>query len=148
MRLGVLAVILAIGAAPLAAQDLVTKSSPAPVGETMDALVAAVEGAGATIFARVDHGAGAASVEMEMGEAQLLIFGNPRLGMPVMQEDVRAGLVLPLRVLVYEDADGATQVTYEAVDAMLGDFDISADLEVLGRMRGALDNLTGAAVGG
>ncbi|MEL7089862.1 MAG: DUF302 domain-containing protein [Planctomycetota bacterium] len=134
-------------AAPAIA-DLVTKPSPKGVGETMDALEAAVTGAGATVFARVDHAAGAESVGMELPSSQLLIFGNPKLGTPAMQADPLAGLYLPLKVLVYADGSGATQVTYEAPTEMLGGLDIPADAQFLKVMTGALDKLTGAAVGG
>jgi len=67
-----------VGAPAMA--ETITQTSPKSVVETMDALQAAVEGAGATVFARVDHGAGAIKVNMELPEAQLLIFGNPALG--------------------------------------------------------------------
>jgi uncharacterized protein (DUF302 family) len=83
--------------------EMVVKDASGTVTETMDRLEEAVTGAGATVFARVDHAAGAASVDMELQDAQLLIFGNPMLGTPVMQQDIRAGLVLLLHVLVYDE---------------------------------------------
>ncbi|MFQ6552485.1 DUF302 domain-containing protein [Aestuariibius insulae] len=128
------------------ADDFETTPSSKSVTDTMDALVAAVEGAGATVFARVDHTAGAQSVGLDMTEAQLLIFGNPALGTPVMQEDPRAGLVLPLRVLVYADRGGQTQVLYEEVDEMVDEFDVDDDMEALQKIEGALERLTAAAV--
>ncbi|MEL7459968.1 MAG: DUF302 domain-containing protein [Pseudomonadota bacterium] len=117
------------------------------VSEAADRLVSVVEGAGATVFARVNHGAGAASVEMELADAELLIFGNPMLGTPVLQADITAGLVLPLRVLVHDDA-GQTVFVYETPAAMLSDFAVPADLEAVGRMTGALGMLTSKAAGG
>lgn len=127
--------------------DMIVKDASGSVAEVMDRLEAAVTNAGATVFARVDHGAGAAGVDMELADAQLLIFGNPMLGTPVMQQDIRAGLVLPLHVLVY-DADGTTQISYEDIDAMFGDLDVDLEAEVFGRIEGALGNLTTAAAGG
>ncbi|MEQ9040528.1 MAG: DUF302 domain-containing protein [Silicimonas sp.] len=106
----------------------------------------AAEGAGATVFARVPHSKGAMSVEMELQDAELVIFGNPKLGTPALQADIRAGLVLPLRVLVH-DAGGQTTITYESVDAMFEGLDIPADAAFRGAMAGALENLTGAAAG-
>lgn len=126
--------------------DMITKEAMGTVAETMDRLEAAVTNAGATVFARVDHGAGAASVEMELADAQLLIFGNPRLGTPVMQQDMRAGLILPLHVLVYDDA-GTTIIAYEDIDGMFAGIDIDRDAEVFARIEGALTNLTNAAAG-
>ncbi|MEL6682384.1 MAG: DUF302 domain-containing protein [Pseudomonadota bacterium] len=132
------------GTAALA--DLVSKPSGKSVVETMDALEAAVSGAGATVFARVDHGAGAASVDLEMPEAQLLIFGNPRLGTPIMNMDIKAGLQLPLRVLVHETADGTVAVSYETADTLLDGLGVDLGAEVIGRMNGALNMLTDKAI--
>ncbi|WGH77948.1 DUF302 domain-containing protein [Jannaschia ovalis] len=133
---------LTLAAAPAAARsiedDYNSMLSPRPVAETMDRLEAAVRDAGATVFARVDHSGGAASVEMELPEAQLLIFGNPRLGTPVMQQDLRAGLHLPLRVLVHA-SDGGSVIVWEDLDAMLGGLEITPELEARGRIAGALE---------
>ena len=114
------------------------------VPETADRLVAAVEGAGAKVFARVNHGGGAASVGMELADAELLVFGNPKLGTPALQADIRAGLILPLRVLVYDDG-GQTVMLYETPAAMFEDYSVPADAEVVKMMTGALGKLTGAA---
>lgn len=126
--------------------DLVDKISPHPVSVTMDRLVAAVEGAGATVFARVDHGAGAASVDMELAPAQLLIFGNPKLGTPAMQGNITAGLDLPLRVLAYADGEGVVHVTYHAPSRLAADHGLPADAKYIQMMTGALDKLTSVAV--
>jgi len=141
-----------IAAAALAAfgtgawADMIVKDATGTVAEAMDRLEAAVTGAGATVFARVDHGGGAASVDLELADAQLLIFGNPMLGTPVMQQDIRAGLVLPLHVLIYDD-NGTTRITYEEVEDLFDDFTVDATAEVFTRIAGALNNLTDAAAG-
>lgn len=144
MKKTVMAMALAV-AATTAQADMVTKPADGTVGEVMDRLEAAVTGAGATVFARVDHGGGAASVEMELSDAELLIFGNPRLGTPVMQQDLRAGLVLPLHVLVYDDG-GTTTIAYESVEGMMEGLDVDLSAEVFQRVGGALENLTNAAL--
>ncbi len=140
-----LSAVLALVAIPATAAELIRKPSPHSVAQTADRLEAAATAAGATVFARVDHSAGAASVEMELPEAQLLIFGNPKLGTPAMQADLNAGLDLPLRVLVMDGGDG-TEVVYRTPAALSENFAIPADAEVLQMMTGALDNLTGKAV--
>ena len=131
-------------AMPVAAQDShVRLAATGDVAATMDALEAAVREAGATVFARVDHAGGAASVDMELRPTQLLVFGNPRLGTAAIQDDVLAGLVLPLRVLAYEDAEGQTWLAYESPQVALGALDgVSGDAEYIGRITGALMNLT------
>ena len=126
--------------------DMVVKDASGTVTETMDRLEEAVTGAGATVFARVDHAAGAASVDMKLPDAQLLIFGNPMLGTPVMQQDIRAGLVLPLHVLVYDEG-GATRITYEDVAGMMDGLDVDLEVDVFTRIGGALENLTNQAAG-
>ena len=137
--------ILAIGVAMPAFAGLVTVPSSKSVTETADALAAAIEGAGAKVVARVDHQKAAAGADLEMGEAQVLIFGNPKIGTPAMQADIRAALYLPLKVLVYADADGNTQLTYDDPAAMFEGLDIPADAEFVKVMTGALGKLTGKA---
>lgn len=130
---------------PALADDYMQRESADGVAETMDRLVAAVEGAGATVFARVNHGGGAASVDMELVDAELLVFGNPMLGTPALQDDIRAGLHLPLRVLVHGDGDGSV-IVWQTPESMFDGLEIGEDAPYLERMNGALGNLTAAAV--
>ncbi|MEM9575901.1 MAG: DUF302 domain-containing protein [Pseudomonadota bacterium] len=128
------------------AGDLVEKTSPHSVSETMDRLEAAVTGAGATVFARVDHGAGAASVDLQLGASELLIFGNPKLGTPAMQDGATAGLDLPLRVLAYADGEGVVRVVYHDPASLAATHGLPSDAKYIKMMTGALDKLTGKAV--
>jgi uncharacterized protein (DUF302 family) len=139
----VLSILVAMtcSACPAFAEVVLVKSTK-PVTATVDALEAAVTEAGAKIVARVDHGKGAASVDMPLGESQLLIFGNPALGTPAMQADPLAGLQLPLKVLVYADAGGEVWLAYENPADMFAGLAIPADAEVVGKMSGALAKLT------
>lgn len=145
MKAFLITAILAIGTAMPAFAELVTVPSSKSVVETADALAAAIEGAGAKVVARVDHQKAAASADLQMGEAQVLIFGNPKIGTPAMQADIRAALYLPLKVLVYADADGNTQMTYDDPAAMFDGLDIPADAQFVQVMTGALSKLTGKA---
>ena len=126
------------------AQTFVSKVSPHDVATTMDRLEAAVAGAGATAFARIDHAAGAAKVGAELAPNQVLIFGNPKLGTPMMQSAPTMGLDLPLRVLVYQGEDGKTRVLYRKMDAVAADHGASSP--ALMKAAGALDKLTSKAV--
>ncbi len=107
-----LAAVTVLAGPALADDDLMKVQSGKDVASTMDALEAAVEGAGATVFARVDHAGGAEGVGMQLAPSEVLIFGNPKLGTPAMQADPLAGLFLPMKVLVYEDADGQVWLAY------------------------------------
>lgn len=131
---------------PALAADLVTKTSSHSVEETIDRLESAVNEAGATVFARVDHAKGGEDVGMELRPTTLLIFGNPKLGTPAMMDNQTAGLDLPLRVLAYADADDVVHLVYHAPAQLAEDHDLPADAEYLTMMTGALDKLTSKAV--
>ncbi|MCR8825722.1 DUF302 domain-containing protein [Pseudosulfitobacter koreensis] len=131
---------------PATAQEMVSKVSPHSVSGTIDRLQEAVETAGATVFARVDHAEGASSVDMDLRPTELLIFGNPKLGTPVMQADQLAGLDLPLRALAYADAEGVVHLVYAHPMSLADRYDVNADNAPLDQIAGALDKLTSAAV--
>lgn len=90
---------------------LITVRCERPVRETVDRLAEVVAAAGLTVFGRVDHGGNATAVGMQLRPTELLIFGNPRGGTPLMQDQQTAGIDLPLKALVWEDADGAVWLT-------------------------------------
>ena len=131
---------------PAYAADMIHKVSPHSVSVTMDRLAAAVEGAGATIFARVDHAAGAAKIDMDLRPTELLIFGNPKLGTPAMLDGQTAGLDLPLRVLAYADGEGVVHVTYHDPAELAAAHGLPADAKYIAMMTGALGKLTDKAI--
>lgn len=133
------------GATWAMADDIIKVPTDKSVTEAIDALQAAVENAGATVFARVDHAAGAHKVDMTIPPNQVLIFGNPALGTPAMQIDPRAGLFLPLKVQAYEDADGQVWLAYEDPKETMDELDAVEKSPVIDKMRGALSKLTSAA---
>ncbi|OSI67458.1 hypothetical protein BSZ21_17700 [Bradyrhizobium canariense] len=96
----------------MAAEGLISQKSHYEPKETMGRLESAVSRRGLTIFARVDHTAGAAQVEQSLRPTDLLIFGNAKGGTPVMQAAQTAGIDLPLKVLVWQDANGNTWLSY------------------------------------
>ena len=80
--------------------------------ETMDRVAARVAASGMTIFARIDHGAGAAAAGLSLRPTELLIVGHARGGTPLMQAVQTIGIDLPLKVLVWQDEDGATWIGF------------------------------------
>ena len=72
----------------------------------MDRLEAEIRAKGMTVFARIDHAAGAVAVGLPLRPTELIIFGNAKAGTPLMQADQAVGIDLPLKALVYEDAAG------------------------------------------
>jgi len=91
---------------------LTTISSKFGPKETMDRLETAVRSKGLTVFARIDHAAGAAAVGMQLRPTEVLIFGNARGGTPLMQANQVTGIDLPLKALVHQDAAGKVWLSY------------------------------------
>jgi uncharacterized protein (DUF302 family) len=91
---------------------LVSVPSRVSANETLNRLLAALAARKLTVFARVDHAAGAASVGMPLRPTEVVIFGNPKGGTALMQDRQSAGIDLPLKALVSEDADGKAWLTY------------------------------------
>jgi uncharacterized protein (DUF302 family) len=105
---------------------LITVPSNYSVKQTLDRLETALKAAGMTIFARVDHSGGAASIGLALRPTEVLIFGNPKGGTPLMQANQMVGLDLPLRVLVWEDAAGNANLTYNDVNWLAARYDLDA----------------------
>ena len=97
-----------------AVNGITTVASAFGTQETMDRLEATVRNKGMTVFARVDHAAGAAAVGLALRPTELLVFGNARTGTPLMRASQTMGLDLPLRALVWQDAYGKTWLSYNA----------------------------------
>jgi uncharacterized protein (DUF302 family) len=89
-----------------------TEESRFPARETMDRLVDAATASDLHIFARIDHAAGAAAVGLSLRPTELLIFGNPKGGTPLMQDNQTAGIDLPVKALVWQDAEGRVWLGY------------------------------------
>ena len=80
--------------------------------ETLDRLEAQIKAKGLTVFARVDHAAGAAAVGMALRPTEVVLFGNARGGTPLMLDRQTAGIDLPLKFLVWQDEAGKTWLSY------------------------------------
>jgi uncharacterized protein (DUF302 family) len=91
---------------------LITLSSRYPARDTMDRLLLALGKRNMTVFARIDHAAGAASAGLALRPTEVVIFGNPKGGTALMQDRQSAGIDLPLKALVWQDADGKVLLSY------------------------------------
>jgi uncharacterized protein (DUF302 family) len=100
------------GTQAMAADGLTTLPSSFQPKETMDRLEAGIKAKGMTVFARIDHAAGAAAAGLPLRPTELLIFGNAKAGTPLMQANQAIGIDLPLKALVYEDAAGKVWLSY------------------------------------
>jgi uncharacterized protein (DUF302 family) len=112
--------------------------------ETMRRLTESVQDRGLTIFARIDHAAGAREVGLDLPDEQVLVFGNPRAGTALMQDDPTIGIELPLRMLVWADDEGVA-VGYEDPRELVDRFAVSAHAGTLDAMAQLLAALAGTA---
>ena len=96
----------------MAENGLISIESRFGVAETIDRLVATVTSAGMRVFARIDHAAGAHEVGAELRPTELLIFGHPKGGTPLMQDQQLAGIDLPIKALAWEDERGKVWLSY------------------------------------
>ncbi len=97
-------------------RGIASLASARSVAETANRLAAALQSAGMTIFARLDQQAAAKAVGLDMRPMVLLIFGNPAAGTPLMIAHPTLAIDLPLKALVWEDADGKVHVDYNSPD--------------------------------
>ncbi len=94
------------------ANGLITLKSAHSVPDTANRLVSALQNKGMTVFARIDHSEGANAVGQELRPTQLIIFGNPKVGTPLMQCSQTMAIDLPQKALIWEDASGSVWFTY------------------------------------
>jgi uncharacterized protein (DUF302 family) len=128
------------------ADDLITKKSHHSVKVTLDRLEAALKAKGIQVATRWDHAGSAKQVDMALRPMEVLIFGNPRLGTPLMQSNPRAGVDLPLKVLAWEDDHGQVWVGYAGPEALAARYAIRDRADVLQKIGAALDDLTNQAI--
>jgi uncharacterized protein (DUF302 family) len=122
---------------------IVTKLSTRSVGDTVARLSALVAEKGLKLFAIIDHDGEAVANGLQLRETKLVIFGSPLAGTPVMDAHPLAALDLPLKVLVWADAD-QTKVSYVGVDELVARYGLS---EALAGRLGAIDPLTDSLIG-
>src|SRR5260370_6848940 len=97
------------------------------VPETLDRLEAILKEKGLTIFGRVDHSGEAKKVGLEMRPTQLLIFGSPKAGTPLMVAAPRLAIDLPLKALAWQDAQGKVWLSYNSPEYLQQRHNIPAD---------------------
>jgi uncharacterized protein (DUF302 family) len=143
--LPILLTVMVVAAGPAGA-DIIKLQSPHSPRETMDRFETIVKQRGLTVFARIDHAAGAQKVDLTLRPTELLIFGNPRTGTPLMQASQTMGLALPMKVLVWQDADAKVWIGYDAPADAAAERGVPRDLPVLNQVTQALQGLTAEAV--
>lgn len=131
--------------APALAQSLTTVESRFSVKETGDRLASELERRGIKVAARIDHAAGAKSVGLDMPPTEVIMFGNPKLGTPLMLAQPSVAIELPMKMLVWQDKSGKVMIGYAPPSALKDRYQISGHDETLNTMQGALAGLAKAA---
>jgi len=128
-----------------AGDGLISQKSKNSVDITLDRLESIVTEKGLTVFARIDHSAGAKKVGLELRPTKLLIFGNPKIGTLMMQSNQVAGIDLPMKALAWEDETGQVWLTYSAARYLADRHHIEDREAVVEKMTGALRKFTSYA---
>ena len=142
---GIIAILFSVSAYA-GVDGLVSKPSRHSVDETINRLETVVISKGFTVFLRIDHGADAKKAGLSMRPAQLLIFGNPKGGTPLMNASPTAAIDLPLKALAWEDGDGKVWLSYNTAAYLRDRHDIRGMEDLLGKLDGALDAMTEKAL--
>jgi uncharacterized protein (DUF302 family) len=127
-------------------QGIEVLDSDDDVDATLERAREAIEAGDAELVAEVDHAAAADSVGMELGASTLLVFGNPQVGSPLMEQRRTVGIDLPQKLLVFDD-DGQTRVAYNDPTYLRSRHLLSGVDEPLDNLAGALEELAGTAAG-
>lgn len=128
------------------ATGLIIKASPHSVQETTERLTQAIESKGLRLFATIDHSENAAGVELELPPTQVIMFGNPNLGTPLMQCNQSIAIDLPQKMLIWQDQEGV-KVAYNNPVYLAGRHHLNGcGQPVINRISGALDNLSNQAI--
>lgn len=145
MRLMIVALGLLLSVQSTFASDLTVRPSKFSVVETVDRLTAALKEKGIVPAARIDHAAAAKFAGLDLKPTQVLIFGNPKFGTPLMHADRHVAIDLPMRVLAWEDDQGKVWVGYVSSQALQARYKVSSQTEPLQTLGRALEAFVKAA---
>lgn len=126
-------------------KGVVSVPSTHSVSATADRLETALRAKGMQVFLRIDHAAGAAGVGRELAPTTLVIFGNPKVGAPLMQCARQVGIDLPQKALIWEDESGNTWFSYNSPEYLRTRHAIQGCDQVLAKVSKALANFAQAA---
>ncbi|MAA63686.1 MAG: hypothetical protein CL581_02755 [Alteromonadaceae bacterium] len=141
----VFTVLFLVSPLTLAAAGLVTVKSQHSVKETADKLETVLNQKGMTVFTRVNHTEGAKKAGLDLRPTELVIFGNPKVGTPLMQCEQSVAIDLPQKALIWEDADGQVWLGYNDPEFLRKRHAIEGCDAVLKKIDGALGKFAEAA---
>lgn len=146
-RISISLLLLALFAASaaVAGEGLVAVKSSYKAKETADRVERLTKERGMKLFNRIDHAEGARTVGMPLRPTEVLIFGNPKGGTPLMMCEQSVGIDLPLKMLVWEDGNGSVWIGYSDPEGLKDRYGVKGCDEVLGKMKGFLGKLAADA---
>jgi uncharacterized protein (DUF302 family) len=124
----------------------ITSPSEKSFDQTLESLQQEIESRGLKIFAVIDHAQGAASVGKEIRPTVLVIFGSPKAGTPLIEENQLIAIALPLKALVWQRDDGITMVTMSNIHALAEAFNITENSNVIGKIDTTLQAIKNEAI--
>jgi uncharacterized protein (DUF302 family) len=127
---------------------LITVQSQFGPAETMNRLEAEIKAHGMGVFTRINHAALAADGGLTLRPTEVILFGNPRGGTPLMQANQTIGIDLPLKALVWQDAGGKTWLTYNEPAWLAKRHEVTGAEGPLAAMTNALGDIAAKVIGG
>ena len=138
-------IVFILPATVTAGNGLVNVKSSHSVNETADRLEQILKTKGMKVFIRIDHSAGARGVGIALRPTQLVVFGNPKVGAPLMQCSQSMAIDLPQKALIWEDERGDVWLTTNDPQYLADRHDMEGCQDVLAKVRKALGNFSRAA---
>ena len=129
---------------PTNPDNLVLSESPHSVKDTLDRIEKILVEKGIIIFARIDHAQAAQQAGLQMRDEELLIFGNPKAGTLLMQENAAIGIELPVKILAWKDGQGATQVGYTDLASIAQHYGITKNTKIVENVGNLLQGVVAA----
>ena len=140
-----LAMFMVVNMSANAGDSLVSVKSQYSVKETADRLENVLKSKGMNVFGRIDHAAGAKKVDKELRPTELVIFGNPKVGTPLMQCAQSVAIDLPQKALIWQDESGQVWLAYNDPEYLKARHSIEGCDPVIEKIKGALANFAKAA---
>ena len=142
IQTGFIVFLLCFTVSSYADNGLVTKASAYSVAQTMDRFSDILKKKGITLFARINHAQGAKDAGLSLPPLELIIFGKPQLGNPLMNLQPEIGIDLPLKAIAWQDKDGKVWLAYNSPAYMAKRHSISEQHPVIKKMTGALNKFS------
>lgn len=127
-------------------KSLIVTTGPYDVATTVKKLESILQAKGVGLFGMVDHSTGAEKAGLKLNEEKLLIFGDPKTGTFLMQENPQIGIELPLKILVWSDQNGKTQIAYKDPLLLQEQYGIVTHAEILKKMHDGLASIVQEAI--